>query len=232
MTDPLVSVIIPVYNSARYIAAALDSVYSQSYRPVEIIVIDDGSTDDSADVACARGDLRLLRQENRGPAAARNAGIREANGALIAFLDSDDTWLPHKLRLQVDFLTANPGAEVVLAHLEHFLEPGEAIPRWLNPARLGQPEPGFLPSTWLLRRGVFGLVGGFDERYRVAEDADWMIRAKDAGIMPHVLDDLLVRKRVHGANLTAKVEIAQKSLLTSLRDSVNRQRAQRPAENE
>lgn len=77
----------------------------------------------------------------------------------------------------------------------------------------------------MFRRVVFDLVGGFDESYRVAEDADWMIRAKDAGIRPHVLDEVLVRKRVHGANLTAKVEIAQKSVLTSLRESVNRQRA-------
>ncbi|MEO9255789.1 MAG: glycosyltransferase family A protein, partial [Tepidiformaceae bacterium] len=108
MTDPLVSVIIPMYNSARYIAAALESVYAQDFTSFEIIVVDDGSTDGSADIARAHGTALLLRQENLGPAAARNAGLRGANGTLIAFLDSDDIWLPQKLRLQVDFLAANP----------------------------------------------------------------------------------------------------------------------------
>lgn len=221
-----------MYNGARYIAAALESVYAQTYAPLEIIVVDDGSTDGSADVARAHGASMVLRQENQGPAAARNAALREANGTLVAFLDSDDIWLPQKLRLQVDFLAANPDTAMVTAHLEHFLEPGAAIPPWLNPARLGEPEPSFLPSAWVLRRVVFDLVGGFDESYRVAEDADWMIRAKDAGIRPYVLDEVLVCKRVHGANLTAKVEMAQKSLLTSLRESVNRQRAALLAEGE
>ncbi|MEO9255769.1 MAG: glycosyltransferase, partial [Tepidiformaceae bacterium] len=228
----LVSVIIPMYKSVRYIAAALESVYAQEFTSFEIIVVDDGSTDGSADIARAHGTALLLLQENLGPAAARNAGLREANGTLIAFLDSDDIWLPQKLRLQVDFLAANPDTAMVITHLEHFLEPGAAIPPWLNPARLGKPEPSLPPSAWVLRRGVFDMVGSFDESYRVAEDADWMIRAKDAGIRPHVLDDVLVRKRVHRDNLTAKVEVAQKSVLASLRSSVNRQRAAPRAESE
>lgn len=97
-----------MYNGARYIAAALESVYAQTYAPLEIIVVDDGSIDGSADVARAHGASMVLRQENQGPAAARNAALREANGTLVAFLDSDDIWLPQKLRLQVDFSRRQP----------------------------------------------------------------------------------------------------------------------------
>src|SRR5213078_156464 len=110
MTDeqPLVSVIIPVYNGARYLRAALESVFAQTYRPIEVIVVDDGSGDDSGVIAQSFPDVHFIHQENQGVAAARNHGFDAARGEFIAFLDQDDLWTPEKLKVQVNYLLNHP----------------------------------------------------------------------------------------------------------------------------
>ena len=113
---PTVDVIIPVYNRERFISHTLDSVLSQTYRNVEIVIVDDGSTDRSAEIIepyLRHNNVKYIQQENQGPAAARNAGIVSCSGDLIAFLDSDDLWLPTKLEKQVDFLMRNPAIPLV-----------------------------------------------------------------------------------------------------------------------
>ena len=126
MTPPLVSCILPVYNGAAHLRDALESVLAQQYAPIEIVAVDDGSTDESPAILAACGSrVRVIRQPNGGPAAARNAGIHAARGELIAFLDQDDRWHPRKLARQVAHLQANPQLDVVVAHVESFWE-GEA----------------------------------------------------------------------------------------------------------
>src|SRR5688500_924354 len=106
--QPLVSVIIPVYNGARFLRAALESVFAQTYRPIEVIVVDDGSADDSGVIAQSFPEVRYIRQENQGVAAARNNAIEAARGEFFAFLDQDDLWTPEKLRLQIEHLLDHP----------------------------------------------------------------------------------------------------------------------------
>src|SRR6476660_1471039 len=105
---PLVSVIIPVYNGTCYLRAALESVFAQTYRPFEVIVVDDGSLDDSGVIAQSFDDVRYIHQENQGVAAARNNGIEVARGEFLAFLDQDDLWTPEKLKLQMGHLLSDP----------------------------------------------------------------------------------------------------------------------------
>ncbi len=109
MNSPLISCIVPVFNGERYLREALDSIFAQTYRPLEILVADDGSTDRTPYIAAAFGNrLRYLRQDNQGPAAARNLGIRAATGEFIAFLDADDVWHPEKLERQMARFQVRP----------------------------------------------------------------------------------------------------------------------------
>jgi glycosyltransferase involved in cell wall biosynthesis len=124
----LVSVIVPVYNGAQYLEAAITSIFAQDYRSIEVIVVDDGSIDDSAQVAKSFKDIRYMFQQNSGPAAARNSGINSANGDFIAFLDSDDLWMPDKLSLQTNYLHNHPDIGLVFAHRRILIEHGVKKP--------------------------------------------------------------------------------------------------------
>jgi len=125
MTDenPLVSVIIPVYNGGRYLRAALESVFAQTYRPFEVIVVDDGSADDSGVIAQSFPEVRYIYQTNQGVAAARNNGLEAARGEYFAFLDQDDLWAPEKLKLQVEYLLSHPEVGYTLTQQQFFLDP-------------------------------------------------------------------------------------------------------------
>ncbi|MFM6154726.1 MAG: glycosyltransferase family 2 protein, partial [Sphaerospermopsis kisseleviana] len=129
---PLVSVIIPVYNGDRHLAQAIESVLNQTYQPFEVIVVDDGSTDNSANVACSYKEVHYLYQPNQGVAVARNTGISQARGEFIAFLDQDDLWTPDKLTVQVDYLLKHENIGYTLSKMRVFLEPGTDKPSWLK----------------------------------------------------------------------------------------------------
>ena len=123
---PLVSVITPVYNGARHLVDAVTSIERQDYEPLEIIVVDDGSTDETPDVIAELGDrVRAFRQDNAGPAAARNRGLAEARGELLAFCDADDTWPDGKLDLQVGRLQQDPELDVVLGRVQYVADGAE-----------------------------------------------------------------------------------------------------------
>lgn len=221
---PLVSVIIPVYNGERYLATTLQSVLAQDYRPFEVLVIDDGSEDRSAEIVRGFPEVRYFHQRNQGAAVARNAGLENARGELVAFLDADDTWMPAKLSLQVRHLLDHPELGFVLTRQRIVLDPGVERPSWLKPELLADDSIGYVPSTLLARRSVFTRIGGFDPRLVPAEDAEWFFRAKDAGIPMAVVPEVLLHKRVHGANLSHGTAINQPRLLQALRASIERQR--------
>jgi glycosyltransferase involved in cell wall biosynthesis len=230
MNNPLVSVIIPVYNGERYLVEAVESVQQQGYQPLEIIIVDDGSTDSTASIATSfQGDVRYVHQPNGGPAAARNRGLKLARGDVIAFLDADDLWAPNKLSVQVDCLLKHPHIGYTLARRRDFLEPGTDRPSWLRKELLLKDHVGFLP-TLVARRRVFEQVGVFDPRYRIGEDVDWFARAKDAGIPMMVVPEILLYRRVHSSNLGYQARVGDPVLFRALRASIHRKRNRRSAE--
>jgi glycosyltransferase involved in cell wall biosynthesis len=190
--SPLVSVVIPAYNAAWCVRKAIDSVLTQDFHDFEIIVVDDGSTDDTASVLAAYGDtIRVVSQRNGGLSSARNSGIRVARGELVAFLDADDWWLPGKLARQIALMRAHPGIgfSSTSARVEH--PGGQVLTLW----RCAQWEGSFLVhlfgsnadvagsgSAVIVRRVLFDRVGEFDEALRSLEDIDmWMRLAAVTG---------------------------------------------------
>src|SRR5687768_166188 len=189
---PLVSVIIPVYNGARFLRAAIESVFAQTYRPIEVIVVDDGSVDDSGVIAQSFPDVRYIHQENQGVAAARNNGIEVARGEFLAFLDQDDLWTPEKLKLQIGHLQNDPDLGYTLTQQQFFLEPGETLPAWFRKELFADVHTGWVLGTLVVRRTAFEKVGNFGTGYSAASDGDWFFRAKAVAIPMAVVPELLL----------------------------------------
>ena len=178
---PLVSVVIPAYNAAPFLSGALKSVLAQTYKNYEILVIDDGSTDATAEVIKRLSMVRLLSQRHTGAAAARNRGIGAARGSLVAFLDADDIWMPSKLEKQVAFLQRHP--DIGMAICEHTVLEEDGSERMSDKSVLFKGDTVrniFLHSdvatpTVIVRKEVFNKVGLFDESLSCAEDENlWM----------------------------------------------------------
>jgi len=191
MPDPLVSVIIPAYNAERFLTRSLRSVLDQTYPRLQVIVVDDGSTDYTAHIVNRHADLRMtyVRQANQGPGAARNTGVKIARGEYVTFLDADDYYLPTKIAEQVAFLD---GRDDTIAYCdalhyesnwpEHFYRRRGPRPSGnLLPWLMG--EPLINPNTVMYPRKVFEVVGLFDPTYNFPEEWDWYIRCCQAGFM-------------------------------------------------
>ncbi len=205
MTTAPVSVIIPCYNTARYLAAALDSVCTQAPAPVEVIVIDDGSTDDSAAIAERfGGPVQCHRRTHRHAGAARNAGLEIARAPFIAFLDADDLWTVGSLACRLDALGRDAAAGYCTGLVEQFISPDVPDDVRATFACPTGPSRGRGPGSLLVRREVMDRVGGFDERLRVGEGIDWIDRANSAGIVEHHVDQVVFRRRIHGQNTGAQ----------------------------
>ena len=224
MQRPNVAVVIPVYNGARFLGEALASVLAQTYPPAEVVVVDDGSTDDSAKIAASFNGVRVLMQANAGPSAARNAGVAGSSAVVIAFLDADDTWLPRKLERQVAALESDAGLGLVLCYQKYRIEGPAGAPAWFRGPIDGGSERGAVPSNWLLPRHVFERVGPFDPTVRYAEDQEWFARALAANIRRHYVEETLVVKRIHDANASGAVDLNLTSVLSVLRAKVLRER--------
>lgn len=221
---PLVSVIIPVHNGERFLRAAVSSVLDQTYRPLEIIILDDGSDDDTGEIACSFPEVSYHRQAKAGGAAARNAGISLAKGEFIAILDADDLWAPRKLALQVAFHLEHPEAGYSFTGEKIFLEPGIEQPSWLKTEILMNSHPSFVPSALMIRKNIYEKVGPFDTTYEIVSDADWLLRAKDAGIPSGTLPETLMLKRIHKDNLTHRQAMMRLELMRSFKASVDRRK--------
>ena len=201
LQPPLISVVIPTYNRGWILKEAVDSVLAQKYPAYEVIVVDDGSTDDTAAILAGYGNhITILRQENRGVSAARNRGVRKAGGNLLAFLDSDDLWLPGKLEAQADFFHAHP--EMLICQTE---ETWVRNGRRVNPKNRHKKPSGDIfepslelclvsPSAVMLRRELFEEMNGFDERLPACEDYDLWLRI-GCRYPVHLIDTPLIIKR-------------------------------------
>ena len=223
---PLVSVIVAVKNGERFLPEALDDVAAQTYDNHEIVVVDGRSTDRSAEIARSFPGARCLEQPGEGFADAWNIGIEAARGGLIAFLDSDDRWVPEKLEAQVGLLGRDPSLAYSITRVRFFLEPGQPPPPGFKPELLDGDHVGHMPSTLLARRALFDEIGMFSTDYRIASDIDWFARVKDSGIGGAVVPEVMAHKRVHDSNLAYFAPQNQNTeLLRLLRHSVARQRS-------
>jgi glycosyltransferase involved in cell wall biosynthesis len=231
VSAPLVSVVTPIFEAAAFIGDALDSVAAQDHPAIEVVVVDDGSTDGGAAVAEARAGalglaLTLVRQPNQGPAVARNRGLERARGTFVTFLDADDRMTPDRLAFGLAHLDAHPEADGVVGTHVNVVDAGVTPPAWL--AELPDPAqaPHYLVMTLLARATVFDRVGGFDPSYAYAgEDTEWYLRAKTGGARIDLVDHLMVRRRLHGANLTYQVEDLDRALFRLLRERTRRARS-------
>jgi glycosyltransferase involved in cell wall biosynthesis len=217
--EPTVAAVIPVYNGAAFVAEAIESVLAQTHPVAECVVVDDGSTDATAEVVSRFGaPVRLIRQANAGVATARNRGAAESTARYVAFLDADDAWKPDKLERQL--AAATSGRALVVCDLEVFDETGAVI------GRVGmQPGPDTLrdmvlfegvdtvscSSTALLERTLFDELGGFDPRLSQSADWDFLARAWLAASVVAVPEPL-VRYRVHGANMSRNVALLERDM--------------------
>jgi glycosyltransferase involved in cell wall biosynthesis len=225
ITDPLISVVICVYNGERFLAEAIDSVFAQDYRPIEVIVVDDGSGDRSAEIARSYSDVSVLSQENTGLGPARNAGIHASTGAFIAFLDADDVMLPNKLSEQAGYLFAHPEVGYVLCRQKLFTEPGSDLPGWARPDPYFGDPGGVQPTCGLVRRSALEHAGGFDPSIRIGDGMEWLGRLRETGIRIHVLPKVLLLRRVHEDNLTHDQTAFTEALFRTLKARAERARA-------
>jgi glycosyltransferase involved in cell wall biosynthesis len=195
-----IGVVIPAYNAEAYLAEAIASVLSQTLPPDEVIVVDDGSIDDTAAIADSFGHfVRVESQPNAGPAAAMNTGVAACRAEYLAFLSADDRWAPTKLARQHSVLAADQ-CDLVFGHVQHFLSP-EVDPTLAATRRCpAEAMPANSAGTLLLRTTTFDRVGNFDERFRAGEFFDWFARANDLGLRSEILPDVVSYRRVHAAN--------------------------------
>jgi len=222
---PLVSVIIPVYNGEGYLAEALVSAVRQDYGPKEIIVVDDGSTDGSREVARSFGPcLNLASQENCGTGAARNRGVELAKGSLLTFLDQDDVWSEEKLSRQVEALVNDQEVQVVFSHVEQFCSPDMPSDFQNRLSFDSSPVPGFLPSSMMIRREAFERVGPFETEWQIGEWANWYGRYQQVGLKTRILPETLVRRRLHKGNKGIQLREFRSEYLEIVRAAVQRRK--------
>ncbi len=205
---PLVSVIIPTFNRGWILKEAIDSVLSQSFYHYELIVVDDGSTDNTREILASYPRIIAVTQENRGVSAARNKGAELSTGKFIAFLDSDDLWLPRKLEYQVNFFKKNPFARICQTE-EIWIKNGTRI----NPKKRHKKPSGMIfekclelclvsPSSVMMTRELFYEAGGFDESLPACEDYDLWLRISYKNPIYLVKEPLVIKRGGHEDQLS------------------------------
>jgi glycosyltransferase involved in cell wall biosynthesis len=228
MSETLISCIVPAHNGERYLCECLDSIVAQTYRPLEIIVVDDGSTDGTGDIARGYGNgVRHLRQPWQGLSIARNRGVEASRGEFIAFLDHDDLWHSTKLKLQMARFRARLDLTISVTHVQNFWSPElEDTPQNLAPRHL-KPLPGYVAQSLLTRRAVIDRIGLFHDGLKHASELDWFIRARAQGEVIELMADVLVYRRLHRNNasqLSAAASLDEH--LAVIKASLDRRRRQ------
>ncbi|SMC26342.1 Glycosyl transferase family 2 [Desulfacinum hydrothermale DSM 13146] len=225
-SGPLVSVVIPAYNAAWCVERALCSVLGQDYPCLDVIVVDDGSTDATPQILEKyRGRVRVVRKENGGLSSARNAGIASARGDYVAFLDADDFWFPQKLSRQMAVMTADPALGFTSTAALVVAEDGSPLSVWRCPSKQGclttaifsrlSAVPGS-GSGVVVRRDLFSRVGLFDERLRSVEDVDMWLRLSAVTSYACLEEPLVVIVR-HGSGMSRNAQVMRASMLAVLR---------------
>jgi glycosyltransferase involved in cell wall biosynthesis len=218
-----VSLIISVYNGEPFLEQALRSVFAQTRRPEQIILVDDGSTDGTAGIARSHPEVTYFRQPNRGVSSARNLGIRSATGDFIAFLDADDLWAADMLEGHCDLLERNPESQVVVGLVQPFRMKSAGAE---NPDMVTIGEPALLLNlgSALFRKGVFDRIGLMDEDFSIAADWDWFLRAREEGVPVLTPPETALFYRRHGANITNRKKQLEHELLILFKKTLERRR--------
>lgn len=222
--SPLVSVIIPVFNGEKYVAQTIDSIKAQSWQNIEIVAVDDGSTDGTAEILKADAAVKYIHQNNGGVGVALNTGVEHSSGAFIAGLDADDLWHPLKIELQMKVLSDSPDIDMVFSFVEQFISPelDEAAK-----SNIQCPEgsaPGISICTILARRETFLQVGTFRDNLQVGQFLDWYLRAKEAGLKDQMLPQALLRRRLHKSNMGFVKKDARSDYARIIKASLDRKR--------
>jgi glycosyltransferase involved in cell wall biosynthesis len=227
MTDPepRVGVIIPTLNAARHLARAIESVANQRPRPVDIVVVDGGSTDDSVAVARSYSAARVIHQRGRGLGGARNQGLAAVAGDYVGFCDADDRWSDRALAVRLKALAEHPHAVAVIGRLVvDRLE--DAAPTALQAGRVGTTRSGFTPGALLARRSVFEAIGNFDEYMTIGSDSDWFVRLQQSPLQMLGIDDVVLHKTARRGSLSTDVDSYRRELMTIARRFILRRREQ------
>lgn len=222
---PLVSVIMVVKNGEQYVQQALDSIYNQEYPLFEVIVVDGKSEDNTMSIVNEFEPDKIITQSGEGISDAYNTGIQAANAMFISFLSSDDIWMPEKLNNQIKYMLYHKEVMYTNSLIEYFLEPGSDIPTGFRRNLLGRPHPARIMENFVAKKEVFDKVGFFNLELSTAEDVDWFSRAQDLNIEGHILNEVLLKKRIHGKNVSLEVEKNNKNLMKVLREAVQRKRS-------
>lgn len=221
------SVLVPCYDAARYLSEALESAFAQGVPLHEVIVVDDGSTDDPERAVAAFGArVRYHRQAHAGIGPARNTALELSSGDLIAFLDADDVWPDGSLAARLEALEADESLEYVYGEVEQFVSP-ELPEEWTlrHGAAVSTASPARLAGAMLVRRSAFTSVGGFRETLRVGETVDWVARADDLGVAHRSLPRLVLRRRLHATNTGMTQQASRSDYLAVARAALARRRS-------
>jgi glycosyltransferase involved in cell wall biosynthesis len=220
----MISVVVPVYNGSRYLKEAIESIVRQNFDMLEIIIVDDGSTDDTKQIvqSLPYTNLIYLYQENGGPSKARNSGIRAAKYDYIAFLDADDTWPLGKLHSQFSFLKNDSAVDVVTGLVKYVFAPGSEYRK--KEYNVDDPIFNVQLGAMLVRKKIIDTIGYFNEQLRYSEDQDWLMRIRENNLSIHVLHEVTLYYRIHPGNMTRHKTAKELNLLQALKLSLDRRR--------
>jgi glycosyltransferase involved in cell wall biosynthesis len=223
---PPISAVMTVRDGERYIGEAIDSMLAQSAPTTEIVIVDDGSQDGTAAIVEGYGGVvRLLRQEPLGQGAALNAGIEIVSGELIAFLDADDLWTRRKNELQAAALAEDPALDMAFGQVEEFVSPELAEGERAQLRPIDGAVPAKLKGTMLIRAEAMNRAGPFATDWVVAEFVDWCARAHEAGLREAMVDEVVLRRRLHRENIGRRRKDARQEYARVMGDRLRRRRA-------
>lgn len=221
MNTGWISVVMPVYNGAQYLRDALNSIQRQNFQNLEVLLMDDGSTDETQAIAQTYPFVRYERQEHRGCEPTLNAALKKTTSEYITFLDADDWWSDDKVSIQLSLLKQHPELQIVAGYVQPvtFSSVEQQTP-------LGSPSPLLNLGSTLMRSTVFDHVGSFDEQIRVYSDWDWFLRAAESGIAIHIHKDVVLNYRRHQNNMTNRKQELKKALMRFLRKRIETHHSQ------
>lgn len=223
--------VIPVYNGAAYLGAAIDSILTQSPSVTEIIVVDDGSTDASAEVARNQPKVKVIQQANGGVARALNRGIAAATSEYLAFLDADDLWSPNKQAMQLNCFNAPEPPGIVLGYAQNYHSPElpEIVRRTIHCPP--DPQAGYVFGTMMLRRDTFTRVGPLKSDWKIGSHIEWLARAEDMGLTFKLLPDVLLQRRLHHDNISRRELVHRPDFVRIIKFVLDRRRQKKPTHN-
>ncbi|MBR3396443.1 MAG: glycosyltransferase family 2 protein [Lachnospiraceae bacterium] len=223
---PKVSVLIPVFNGEKYLAEAIESVLNQTFKEFELIIVDDGSTDDSGIIAESYPSVQYIRKQHSGVSDSRNAAVKNAAGEWIVFLDADDVLEPDALEKEMAFISSHPECDILFCKCRNFTElPDEQLTerqKVLLSAKMDNIIPGAC-----IRKELFEKYGAFDTKYHYGEDTEWVTRLKLQGVdFSNCLDEDLYLRRIHNENISLGHKTPGKKEYLSLMAAAIRNRKQ------